>query len=55
MMLQVATATQEDAFERLANEWDALSERQAIRTPFQSAAWHRLWWKHHQRKGLEGA
>ena len=53
MMLQVDTATREDAFAHLAPEWDALSECQALRTPFQSAAWHRLWWKHHQRTGLK--
>jgi hypothetical protein len=46
-------ATQANAFERLAAEWDSLSEAQALRTPFQSAAWHRLWWRHHQRTGLK--
>jgi CelD/BcsL family acetyltransferase involved in cellulose biosynthesis len=53
MMLQVEVAKRADAFERLAVEWNALADVQAIRTPFQSAAWHRLWWKHHQRTGLK--
>ena len=53
MNLNVETATQVEAFDRLASEWDALGECQAIRTPFQSARWYRLWWKHFQRAGLK--
>ncbi len=53
MMLKVETATQAEAFERLAAEWDALGQCQSPRTPFQSSAWYRLWWKHFQRAGLK--
>ena len=53
MNLVIDTATQPDAFDRLAAEWDALELGAVPRTPFQSSTWHRLWWKHFQRDGVK--
>ena len=53
MSLFIETATQPEAFDRLAAEWDAMPLGSVPRTPFQSSAWHRLWWKHFGRSGLK--
>jgi CelD/BcsL family acetyltransferase involved in cellulose biosynthesis len=53
MTLTVQTARRVKDFAYLATEWDALAARQAVRTPFQSSAWHKLWWKHFRRTGSQ--
>lgn len=35
-----------DAFDRLADEWDALVARSMTDTPFQTLAYQRAWWRH---------
>lgn len=53
MSLTIELGTQPDAFDRLAAEWDAMELGGVPRTPFQSSAWHRLWWQHFRRTGLK--
>ncbi len=53
MSMHIAMETQPDAFDRIAAEWDAMELGALPRTPFQSSAWHRLWWKHFQRTGTK--
>jgi CelD/BcsL family acetyltransferase involved in cellulose biosynthesis len=43
----------ESAFEGpLRAEWDALHDRISPNTPFTSASWNALWWRHHRSNGL---
>ena len=49
LKLRVETRRRLKDFEALAEAWDALAAVQIRRTPFQNAAWSRLWWKHYQR------
>lgn len=49
MILKVQTRRLAEDFAALAPEWDAIAAAQTIRTPFQTAAWGRLWWKHYRR------
>ncbi|WP_158743841.1 GNAT family N-acetyltransferase [Acidisphaera sp. L21] len=53
MMLMIETATHEDAFGKLAAEWDAMEMGSMPRTPFQSSAWHRMWWQNFRRSGMK--
>ncbi len=45
-MLHVERAAGQGAIEKLAPEWELLEQSLRPRTPFTSALWHTLWWKH---------
>jgi CelD/BcsL family acetyltransferase involved in cellulose biosynthesis len=49
--LETAIISDEAAFEALVGEWTQLFELCQRRTAFQSFAWNRCWWRHHQNCG----
>jgi hypothetical protein len=48
---EVRTVRDATAFDALAADWDALVERCAVATPFQSHAWLSSWWHSYGRPG----
>jgi CelD/BcsL family acetyltransferase involved in cellulose biosynthesis len=50
--LEVTRLAEVDAFEQVQEEWQALHERLAPRTPFTSPLWNALWWKHYRSQRL---
>lgn len=50
--LHVSRVADLSALRGLAREWDELDARLIPRTPFTSALWNQLWWKHHGSSGL---
>ncbi len=43
----------EEAFDKLAGEWDELAQTGMVDTPFQSYAYQKAWWRHLQPDGAE--
>lgn len=48
---EVRTVRDATAFDALADDWDALVDRCAAATPFQSHAWLSSWWRSYGRPG----